>query len=670
MQTCFKVVALLLMFTLNQPTFSFQDTTRVDKDSLANKEVRFMPNLPGQTIKSLGQYMVVVDDSTTFRISYGLSVLNTVRGKVPNTGISPYSPFATVRENALLVIDGLSYVQSSANSYNMNAFDYEKLSVLSRNASAWYGAGASGGAFIIQSKTGKGHQKPSIEFNSSLTSAVTKIGGSSNYSQSYFSNAIAYMQDFGKIDTRISYNYLVMPSRDNKSHNVKINTGFNPNSKFSARLIIDRLNNRSVASSKSSHSIVTDTIYNDMDSTYHYVYDSMIFSAYESSSERIFTQGNLMLRYQPFRWLTLSSQGSLGNYSESIQTIENGNNRHRDDEQNRSLVNAFATIRPDLGRSFSLSTMFGMQYLSSAFETITTFGEHFTSYQDKYYLSGLNLGFQDFLFVNYTLRKDFQSSIPDRNEKPSHLYSVAFVFSEAFGWHNSMLSNATIRASKGGTFVEYNSSWGLARRSEDLWEIGSDLSFANGRASLSLNYFDGKRAGSGVSYEPSTGYWQSINLPESTYDGLEVILDAVAVRRKDLEYQTTLLWTKSHGNFADDDQQSGIIPNAFVNPRSAGSFLNRITFRNFLLTCLMVVRKDDFLQFGAVAENHTQIKMRDISVGYDLSRAISKIGFREAHISLSMRNFWLMHSTSGQDVETYFMPEPPKSTSLNLYVRF
>ena len=177
---------LLVMFTLNQPTYSFQDTTRVERDSLVNKEIRFMPNLPGQTIKSLGQYMVVVDDSTTFQLSYGLSVLNTVRGKVPNTGISPYSPFATVRENALLVVDGLSYVQSSANFYSMNAFDYDKLSVLSRNASAWYGAGASGGAFIIQSKTGDGHQKPSIEFNSSLTSGVTKIGGTSNYSQSYF----------------------------------------------------------------------------------------------------------------------------------------------------------------------------------------------------------------------------------------------------------------------------------------------------------------------------------------------------------------------------------------------------------------------------------------------------------------------------------------------------
>jgi hypothetical protein len=281
----------------------------------------------------------------------------------------------------------------------------------------------------------------------------------------------------------------------------------------------------------------------------------------------------------------------------------------------------------------------------------------------------LNLGFRDYLFLNYTLRKDLLSSIPDRNEKPSHLYSVAFVFTEAFGWHNSVLSNGTIRASKGDTFVEYNSSWGLARTSEDLLEIGTDFSFAKGRASLSLNYFDGKRAGSGATYDPSSGYWQSINLPAATYDGLEVVFDGVPIRRKGLKYQATLLWTQSKGNFPDNNQ-SGINPNAFMNPKWAGTLLNRITFKNFLVSCLMVVRADDYLQFGAPAETHSQIKMRDLSLGYELSKAISKIGFREAHVSLSMRNFWLIHSTSGNDVESYFMPEPPKSTSLNLYLMF
>ena len=136
-----------------------------------------MPNLSPQKINALGTYVATVDDSTTFRLSYGLSVLNTVRGKIPNTGISPNAPFPTVRQNALLVIDGLSYVQSSANIYSMNAFDYDQLSVLSRSASVWYGVDAAGGAFLIRSKTGEGYLKPTFEANSSLTSAQAKLGG-------------------------------------------------------------------------------------------------------------------------------------------------------------------------------------------------------------------------------------------------------------------------------------------------------------------------------------------------------------------------------------------------------------------------------------------------------------------------------------------------------------
>ena len=157
------------------------------------------------------------------------------------------------------------------------------------------------------------------------------------------------MQDFGNIDTRISYNYLPIFSRDDKSHNIKINTGFNLNSKFSARLIVDKLYNNSSSSSKSSSAIVTDTIYNELDSTYHYVYDSITFSSSETRNETIFTQGNLMLRYQPWRWLTLSSQGSVGRFSESNQQWDNGNKMASDSEQNRSLVNLFATIKPNLG---------------------------------------------------------------------------------------------------------------------------------------------------------------------------------------------------------------------------------------------------------------------------------------------------------------------------------
>jgi hypothetical protein len=646
--------------------FSFQDTTRVRRNSFNEKTVELIPNVSGQKVISLGNYVAVVDDSTTFQLSYGLSVYNTIRGKVPNTGISPYAPFATVRQNSALVIDGLTYDQASTNFYNMNAFDYRKLIVLSHgNASSLYGLEAAGGAFVLQSKTGEGQHKPTIEYNSSLTS-----GSMSSLSKSYFSNAIAYMQDFGKIDTRISYNYLVMPLSDDKSHNIKMNTGFTLNSKFNARLIIDNLNNRSSSSSKSFYSIATDSIYNEMDSVYYFVYDSLIVNSEQSRSNRQFTQGNLMLRYQPFPWLSLSSQGSLGKFSESTQTIRNATRSFKDSDQSRTLANVFATIKPDLGPSFSLSSTFGFQHVSSDFETVSNFGYHYTSYEDHYYLSSLDFGFRDFLFTNYTLRKDLQSSIPNAVEKPVHSFSVAFVFTEAFGWKTSLLSNGKIRASAGRTFVEQDISAWTLRRPEQLLEVGTDLFFANNRASFTVNYFSGRKKSFTTGYDPSAGYWQSISFDESSNSGIELILDALAVKAKKFHYQTTLTWTKLRGELHEDYYQSGIASYALMTPSWSGTFLNTITFKNLLVNCLMVARADDFQQFGSRADRNTQIKLRDVSVGYDFSMIGSKIGLSQAHIYLTNRNSWLMYSKSGKDVETYFMHEPPKSTSLNLYLVF
>ena len=652
-----SVVSLLILFS--QPGYSLHDTTRVQRDSLAGKEIRFMPNFPGQKIKSIGTYVATVEDSATFRLLYGLSVLNTVRGNVPNTGISPNAPFATVRQNALLMIDGLSYVQSSANLYNMNAFDYDQLSVLSRNASVWYGIDAAGGAFVIRSRSGEGFLKPTFELNSSLISAPAKLGASS-LSQSYFSNAVAYMQDFGKIDTRISYNYRPMFSRNDKYHNIKINTGFNLNSKFSARLIIDKVYNKSSSSFRSSSPIITDTIYNEMDSSYYYVSDSIIFSSSEARNDRAFTQGNLMLRYQPVRWLTFSSQGSLGRFSESNESLNNGNEFQSDSEQNRSLVNIFATIRPNLGHSFSLSTVLGMQYLSSEHEQVSNYGYYSTSYRDKYYLSSLHFGFRDFLFTNYTLRKDFESSIPDANEKPTHSFTAAFLFSEAFGWKNNFFSSGRIRAGTGHAFTEQAFSSTTIRRPEALFEIGTDLSFFKNRAGLTINYFERKRKDWKAVLIATTAYQDYFNVPESNDNGLEIILEATPIKRNDFNYRTTLLWWKSQGDFFPEGD--GPVING-----ANSSLLNTITFRNFLLSCLLVMQEGDLLLYQQV-NKHRQVKLRDLSFGYEFSKAVSRIGFKKAHVSLSLRNNWLLYSSSGKDIDTYFTKAPIQSSSLNLYL--
>ena len=132
--------------------FSFQDSTRYKRDSL-KQEIQITPFLkPSQ--RSLGNYVAVVDDTLTFLRSSGISVLNTLRDAVPNTGISINAPFASVRKNMLIVIDGIPY-EEGPGIYNSHAFDYRRITMLSRgNAASIYGPYSGNGALLIESKTG------------------------------------------------------------------------------------------------------------------------------------------------------------------------------------------------------------------------------------------------------------------------------------------------------------------------------------------------------------------------------------------------------------------------------------------------------------------------------------------------------------------------------------
>lgn len=67
------------------------------------------------------------------------------------------------------------------------------------------------------------------------------------------------MQDFGKIDTRVSYNHLMSPGENNKRHSIKVNTGFDLHPKFNARLIIDNVYDKTFSSSSSTSHTISDS---------------------------------------------------------------------------------------------------------------------------------------------------------------------------------------------------------------------------------------------------------------------------------------------------------------------------------------------------------------------------------------------------------------------------
>jgi hypothetical protein len=305
MQTRLKVFFTGIFVGIISNAFSFQDSNRLQEDTVnIQKAIQYTPYFSQEKLKSLGNYVGVVDDSLLFQFSSGISVLNTLRGQVPNTDISPHAQFATARQNSLFVIDGLPYQSEISSYYNMNSFDYSSIALLSRvNAAAIYGGTGANGALILKSKTGENQLKPAVEFNSYSTLSWYDIENPNSDSETtkqwYLSNSVAYMQDFGKIDTRVSYNFLAIPStsdfdRHSNGHNFKINTGFDLNPKFNARLIIDNLYTKSSYSSSA---------FNPQ--------QGIVVPSEGKTNNNLF-QGNLILRYQPLRWLTLTSQNSLG----------------------------------------------------------------------------------------------------------------------------------------------------------------------------------------------------------------------------------------------------------------------------------------------------------------------------------------------------------------------
>src|SRR5687768_9955199 len=83
-QNSFKYVATLLLLCDASLAFSLQDSTRLNKGSTHNKNFTVCSIFSAEKAKSLGNYVDIVDDSISFRLSAGISVLNTLRGRIPS----------------------------------------------------------------------------------------------------------------------------------------------------------------------------------------------------------------------------------------------------------------------------------------------------------------------------------------------------------------------------------------------------------------------------------------------------------------------------------------------------------------------------------------------------------------------------------------------------------
>jgi hypothetical protein len=670
-----KFVPTVLFACLVHVAFS-QDSTSVEDKS--EKKIQYTPYYSVEKLKSLGNYVGLMDDSTQFRLSAGISVFNTLWGFIPNSGVENYAPNASLT-SALLVVDGTPYPQTVGAFYNFNAFDYVSLTFLSRgNAASVYGVSGANGGIVLQTKTGENYHEPVVEFNSYMTLGWSDVPPSrfspeqKTYTQWHLSNSIAYMQDFGKIDTRVSYNFVhtpapnVGPNQHSNKHNFKINTAFDIRPKFNVRLILDKF--FSIAKFDNP---------------------SLYIPAYTSSADRDFMQANLILKYKLTSWLQLSSQASLLSMSYQSEGIMGTS----DSKTNRFLTNVFLSADKSITSKFSVTSFLGIQYeqTNASMETKPVLRSLSTENHTSSVLGGVGFNVSDYLFANLNYRQDILSVFPaDENNKRTYSISAAFVFSDAFHLNSPFFSSGKIRGSVGKTYADSDDDYSyiLPAASKNLNELGGDLFFFNNKVSFTFNYFNESSEIILPNSIPAAGYVSSLlSLGDLRRKGTEIILGATALKNRNLSYQIYLLGMRSKHTIEKIDSNIPPNPNnppdpnnillSNLEPSWRGSLLNRVTYKHLMFSILVDMRQGGTViesnfgsgSVGLTSYDGTQLKLRDISLGYQFSRSLfNKIGVERTQLSASGRNLALLYSASGKDAENaQFFLQKSASLSLSLF---
>ena len=670
---------LMCLFVLGSNLLFGQKLTAQDHktDTLPKSDtIRLSPYLGPLPLRSLGNFAVVASDKHARQTNAGFGVLNTLRGHMPNFDMGAiYSNQTGDLRFAypLMVIDGLPFSNQSFDYYNINTFEFENLYALSSgNAVSMYGTSASRGAFILETKNGRGVLDPTLEFNSTTSYSWEKLESDPIFQveertiqQWRFTNAIAFMQDFGKVDTRVSYTNSFLPKDDlagdtrRDNHAFKVNTGVDVLRGLNARLILDHFSSRDLSKN--------------------------LLGTTNRSNKTL--QGNLILTYKVLSWLTLNSQTALAQLDKNGASPSTETNA----EQKRKLVNLFISVKKSFGSRLAYTAFSGIQYENNGIANSVSAASGIAGSERKYVTKTLSMGmgmqYINALFVDFSYRRDDFSMLPDGNSKPNWSVSSAFNFLDAFNWGSRIAPAAKLRASYGVTSVPYSqgfpysldsywASFVVNHPKTNMLETGIDLSLLMDRLTLSGTYFYiDEKSPTLIASPGNSGYDQTfIGVGAVKQKGFEAIIAGTPIKRTNISLLTKLTWgsydmhVKQPGGY---DPSSEPIFLGYHYPDWRGSILNQFELKRFFTTFLIDARKGgNVLQYdyssadgSLTVQDGTQVKLRDVSLGYSLPTRKTKINM--VHVALSFRNIWLIYSKANQDVEQSVM-NPQKSANISL----
>jgi hypothetical protein len=656
-----------------------QDTTHLAAaaDTLPARKVQFTPYYD-QPTRYATSYVKVVDDRSFLLPVVGTSIFNSLRGQVPNLAMPAYFSAAmyagmrvpnvplTPGGSATWLVDGVPFNNGISSFLNTNAFEYSSIAVTgSANATSFLQAGTAG-AFVLTSKLGEGHVKPLFQFNSFVTNGWLEgatRAGSVRDNDWLLSHSFSYAQDFGAIDTRVSYNLATRNVDRNPEfpdqHSIKVNTGLNLSKRFSARLIWDgRLAGISSQSEANffGNPIVTAEI-----------------------EKQIFHQANLTLRYQVLPWLKITSQVVLAQRDSSYERKLNTQFQDGSVRDDRKMANAFVTLDRQLGKSFQLSAFAGGQRTWQERSEHATYQDGINNLDDKqtftgdiaHFSFGATLTYARFLTLSWSQRLGKQT-LADEPEVSAQDYAagLSFIFSEL--WKPKFIDFGKLRFNVGeflrgapySTVVELGYPWLSYRNAFPQGRYYPTKDFEGG---LDIIAFRGRLTLSGNLFRISENYLPTSSSPAITYlkKGWEVDARAELLERKNVSYTLGIIL----GTVADRAEQNGTIltPDILLDPDVRQGILNVINIGDFQASVLV-----EALKVVSFVETTSSTKVRDVTLGYRLPKnLVKRVLLKDVFISASGRNLYTIDS-KGSDVESFFSPLSgfQKSISMNLLISF
>ncbi|MBX2944576.1 MAG: hypothetical protein KF725_01985 [Cyclobacteriaceae bacterium] len=672
------LLVVLLIFLAGMVYAQEEQTQPVDSVN-QEVEIKLAPYFT-QPLKTTTNFIVSVDDPLLFHFSAGAPVFHLLRGQTPNLSVPARAHFFTagVRSNqSLLIVDGVPLNPLTTSSFNFNAFEFSRISASgSANTANMYGGAAGNGVVVLETKTGEGAEKPEFEFNAYSTrgwNADTRdFGLPDDLHQWNHSWSLAYRQDFGAVDTRISYNFSLQPKLSNdvgarfSYHNASINTGVDLN-KLKVRLVLNDYYQQ----------------YNSSDS-----YQGPAgLTTQTTTGNRNFAQGNIMASYEVITGVKLTAQWvyaevDLMNKNEFI--VDNNKSIARNELfQKRNFSNVVADWRLKPITDLIWSGYAGMQFNHSRFSVYgyneTTSGSIELSHSERYknpaLLLGTEVGWKEILFFNYSYRNEKHSAIND--SRSNYTVGANLIFSNLIKPSSKVLTFGKLRFSYGERYFMTNQNFPFSSavrepalpENKRTLETGFDTGWLNNRIQFSLTHFNDLIYDRTVASTSPGGSVTFVNVKNITQKGIELIAGAVPVKREHIEHNVKLIW----GNSRTQIGSYGGVPVGSLdispNPDWTGSIFNQLTWKNLWLSALLdVSHGGDILSYSGVPLilDASFTKLRDVSVGSRLPDFVTeRIGLRNAMVSLTGRNLWIQ-TKQGFDREAMGPFEFQKSISLSL----